>query len=187
MINLKEMVVEEIWMSGEFNEESAMDVRKKILDRASISSSMPIVIYINSPGGSISALAKIIDTLDSLPNPVITVCCGQASSAGAVLLARGDKAFIGKNSTVMIHKASSGIRGNDVEMLNEAKSLAQANDMMIEYISKKTKKNKKKIKALLDSNVDINLTAKEAVEFGIVDAIGVPLVMEKTIYEVVVK
>lgn len=180
-------IMKEIWMNTEFNEESCIKLREEILERAAISTSLPIMIYINSPGGCVSALSMILDTLDGLHNPIVTICAGQASSAGAVLLARGDTAFMGRNSKVMIHKASGGVRGTDIEVFNEAKALESINDMMIRYICKKTKKSKKAIKSLLDKNVDITFSSEEALSFGIVDTIGVPIMIEKTMYEVVLK
>lgn len=174
--------MEEIWMDGDFTIEKALKVRSQILERAEIDKSLPVLIFINSYGGEVDALTCLLDTLDNIPNPVFTVCVGTAQSAGAVLLARGDKAYIGANSSVMIHKAKTIVRGSDDDFELAAKDLKRLNDIMVEYIAKKTKKTKKTINTLLAKNVDINMGAKEALEFGIVDVIGIPRMVEKSIF-----
>ena len=130
-----------------------------------------IKMYINSPGGYVTDLMAIIDTMNNVKMPVETYCIGQASSCAAVLLSNGSKGkrFIGKNSSVLLHQVSAAAFGHikDVDIaVKQAKAL---NEQIISILAKNTKKSKTQIKEDLDR--DLYLNAKEALEYGIVDVI----------------
>lgn len=173
----------EIWMNGDFTAESANKLRKDILEHAELGEEVPVVIYINSYGGSVDALNKILDTLDNLPNRVITVCAGTAMSAGAVLLSYGDERYIGTNSRVMIHQVSSGTFGTIADMETSVKESKKLNTRLLKVLAKRCKKTPKQMKAIFDKNVDKYLTAQEAKKFGLVDKIGTPRLKVVTTYE----
>lgn len=133
-----------------------------------------ICVYINSPGGYVSDLMAIIDTLGMITIPVTYYCLGQAASCGAVLFASGTKGqrFIGKNSHVLLHQVSAGMFG-DIEDLQIATDQAtRLNDQMLGILAKATGKSKAEIKDDIDR--DLWLNAKEAIEYGIADAIIEP-------------
>ena len=88
---------DEIWVI-EFNEESAQDFRTSILKKSKENSHAPIIIYIDSYGGYVDSLAKMIATMDEIPNPKVTVCMGKAMSCGAILLSHGDLRFCDQHS-----------------------------------------------------------------------------------------
>ena len=97
---------------NEFTEKSATRFREQVLNRASIDPDAPIVIYIDSYGGYVDSLAKMIETMHEVPNKFITVCMGKAISCGAILLSHGDVRYCGGYSRVMIHNVSSGSWGD---------------------------------------------------------------------------
>ena len=130
-----------------------------------------IKMVINSPGGYVTDLMAILDTMDNIELPVKTYCVGQAASCAAVLLSNGVKGerYIGKNSSVLLHQVSVGMMGNiqDVEIaMKEAK---RVNEQIITILARNTKKSKSELRELMSR--DLILNAKEAVEFGIVDKI----------------
>jgi ATP-dependent Clp protease protease subunit len=177
---MKDLV--EIWMKGDFNQTSAFELRQAILKHAAYSKDIPIVIYINSYGGQVDALNSILDTIDSVPNKIITVCAGTAMSCGAVLLACGDERYIGANSRAMIHQVSTMAWGTTVEIKNSAKETDKLNNQLMRILAKRTGMPLSEMRALFNSNIDKYLDAKESVKFGLVDKVGVPRVVEKLSY-----
>lgn len=170
----------EIWIHGDFTANSALKLRKEILEHAAMGPEFPIVIYINSYGGSVDALNSIIDTIDSLPNQIITVCAGTAMSCGAILLSHGDLRFIGKNSRVMIHQVSSGVIGTNAEIGNTAREISALNDHHIKLLAHNTGQSVNTIRTLYNSNLDKYMNASQSVKFGIADKIGTPRLVIKT-------
>ncbi len=171
----------EIWMKGEFNQTTAFELRKQILEYVKLGPDVPVIIYINSYGGQVDALNSILDTLDSIPNKVITVCAGTAMSAGAVLLAYGDERYIGRNSRVMVHQISSGTYGTVHEIKESTKEMTRMNHAFAKVIAKKTGQSLKKIKEIFRENTDKYFNATESVKFGLADQIGMPRLVEKTV------
>lgn len=174
----------EIWMSGDFTAESALKLRKDILEHAEAGEDVPVLIYINSYGGSVDALNKILDTIDSIPNKVVTICAGTAMSAGAVLLSYGDERYIGANSRVMIHQVSSVTFGTVVEMDNTMKEHRNLNTRLLNVLAKRCNKTTKQMRAIFDKNMDKYLTPAEAKKFGLVDKIGTPRLKQVVSYEI---
>jgi len=130
-----------------------------------------VFLYINSPGGSVSAGLAIYDTMQYINNDVVTICMGQAASMGAVLLAAGAK---GKrsalvNSRVMIHQPLGGVQGQASMIEIQAKEILYLKDKLYGILSKHT--GQKLDKIALDSDRDFFMSAEEAMAYGIVDKV----------------
>lgn len=128
-------------------------------------------IYINSPGGVVTAGMAIYDTMQYLKCPISTICIGQAASMAAVLLAGGAK---GKrvalpNSRVMIHQPLGGMQGQAVDMEIHAREILGMRERLNDILVSHTGQSKKKIKA--DTDRDFFMSAEEAVEYGIIDKV----------------
>ncbi len=130
-----------------------------------------ISIYINSPGGSITAGMAIYDTMSYVKSPISTICVGMAASMASVLLASGDKGkrFILPNSEVMIHQPLGGVSGQATEIKIVADRILFLRNKLNKLLSEKTGQDIKKIEK--DTERDHYLTAKEALEYGLVDKI----------------
>ncbi len=130
-----------------------------------------IYIYINSPGGSISAGLGIYDTMQYIKPDVVTICMGQAASMGAVLLAAGAK---GKRSAlpharIMIHQPWGGSQGQASDIEIYAKEILAMKDKLIAILANHTGKDTKRI--LADSDRNYFMSAEESVKYGIVDEV----------------
>ena len=102
----------EIWVH-QFNEERAQIFRMEVFMASKMGGKKrPLVVYIDSYGGAADALASMIQTMDSVPNEIVTVCYGKAMSAGAILLSHGDVRFCSPHSRVMVHEVSAGTVGD---------------------------------------------------------------------------
>jgi ATP-dependent Clp protease, protease subunit len=187
-VNLSENSPEEIWISTDLTDKVAIETRSKLLRQAARYPKLPIILYVNSYGGNLDALTVLIDTIEELKekHKVITVCVGKAMSAGAVILASGTERYVAKSSRVMIHQAAMGMSGTSSEISVGAAELERQNIWMIQTLKKYSKKHSKMIQALLDSNVDINLSPKDAIQLGLADKIGIPRIELIQEYRVVV-
>ena len=130
-----------------------------------------ISIYINPPGGSVTAGLGIMDTMNYVKPDVATICMGQASSMGAVLLASGEK---GKrsalpNSRVMIHQPWAGMQGTASDIQIHAQELLTMRERLNKILAAQTGQTLKKISA--DTDRDFFMNADEAQEYGVVDAV----------------
>lgn len=135
------------------------------------SSTEDVNIYINSSGGLISAGMSIIDTMNHVKPDVSTIAVGMAASMGAMILACGTK---GKrlalpNAEVMLHQPSGGVKGQATEIEIEAEHIRKIKERLYGMISKQTGKTKAQIER--DSDRDRWFSAKEALEYGIIDRI----------------
>jgi len=130
-----------------------------------------ISIYINSPGGSISAGLAIYDTMQFVSPEISTLCIGQAASMGALLLSGGTegKRFALPNSRIMIHQPLGGFQGQASDFEIHAKEILHAKKKVNEILAKHTKKTLKQIEK--DTDRDNFLNAESAKDYGIVDAI----------------
>ena len=130
-----------------------------------------ISIYINSPGGSVTAGLGIMDTMDYIKPDIATICMGQASSMGAVLLAAGKtgKRSALPNSRIMIHQPWAGMQGTASDIQIHAQELLMMKDRLNSILSKKTGKTLKKIAA--DTDRDFFMNSEQAKSYGIVDLI----------------
>jgi len=176
----------EIWVT-KFDEEHAQKFRKSILEFSKLDPQRPIIVYIDSYGGYVDALAKMIETLDEVSNPIITACLGKAMSCGAMLLSHGDVRFLGPNSRVMVHEVSSGTIGNVQDMKEDTKETVRLNEHFMGLLARNCGfKNYEELRAVIkeQDGRDRFLVGKDALKFGIVDAIGLPKVSARITYEI---
>jgi ATP-dependent Clp protease protease subunit len=172
---------------NEFTEDSATDFRKKVLFRAEMDPDAPIVIYIDSYGGYVDSLAKMIETMNEVPNKFITVSMGKAISCGAILLSHGDVRYCGGYSRVMIHNVSAGSWGEVYSLKASSDQTMEMNKRFMGLLANNCKMTyeelQKKIKETDDSR-EIWLNAEDAKKFGIVDEIGIPSLIPMLGWEV---
>ena len=163
---LKERVV---FLVGPVNEMSANLIVAQLLFLESENPEKDISIYINSPGGSVSAGLAIYDTMQFIKPDVSTLCVGQAASMGALLLAAGDagKRFALPNSRVMIHQPMGGFQGQATDIEIHAKEILYLRGRLNEILAKHTGKPIDTIGR--DTERDFFMGAEEAVKYGIVD------------------
>jgi ATP-dependent Clp protease protease subunit len=130
-----------------------------------------INLYINSPGGSVTALLAIYDTMEFIRPDVATTCMGQAASAAAVLLAAGTpgKRFALPHSRVLLHQPSGGAEGQSVDIEIQAREIQRIRETLDEILANATGQTKEKIAA--DTDRDFILTAAQAKEYGLIDAV----------------
>ena len=159
-----------IFISGEINDQTANSVIAELLFLDSIETK-DISVYINSPGGSVTAGFAIYDTMNYINSDVSTVCVGLAASMGAFLLLSGTKGkrYSLENSEIMIHQPLGGVEGQATEIKIAAERILKTKDKLNRIISEKTNQNIKKIQK--DTERDYFLSAKEAKEYGIIDKI----------------
>ena len=176
----------EIWVT-KFDEEHAQKFRQAVMEVAKSDPSRPIVIYIDSYGGYVDALAKMIETLDEIPNPIVTACMGKAMSCGAILLSHGDVRFLGKHSRVMVHEVSSGTFGNVQDMKDDVKETVRLNSHFMGLLARNCGfKHYEEFREIIkqQDGRDLYLHGDEAIKFGIVDAIGLPKISGRMMFEV---
>jgi len=130
-----------------------------------------IQLYINSPGGIVTAALAVYDTMQFIKSPVSTICIGQAASAAAVLLLAGEKGkrFSLPNSRVMLHQPSGDVSGTTIDVEIHSREMVRIRALLNEIIAKHTGQEVKKVEK--DTERDFILSAKEAKEYGIVDEI----------------
>jgi len=130
-----------------------------------------IQLYINSPGGVVTAAMAVYDTIQFIKSPVSTICIGQAASAAAVLLLAGEKKkrFSLPNSRVMLHQPSGGVSGTTIDVEIHAKEMVRIRQMLNEVISKHTGQDITKVEK--DTERDFILDAVEAQKHGIIDEV----------------
>jgi ATP-dependent Clp protease protease subunit len=163
---LKERV---IFLSGPIDDNISNLVVAQLLFLESENPDKDISIYINSPGGSISAGLAIYDTMQFISSSVSTLCIGQAASMGALLLAGGDKGkrYVLPNSRVMIHQPLGGFQGQASDFEIHAKEILHMKKIVNEILAKHTGHSVKKIEK--DTDRDNFLDADAAIKYGIVD------------------
>lgn len=130
-----------------------------------------VQLYINSPGGSVTAGLAILDTMRYIRPDVSTLCIGQAMSMGAVLLAAGEpgKRLALPNSRIMIHQPHGGIQGTAADIEIHAKEILRLRERIVDLLASYSGKTVKQITD--DADRDFVLTAEEAVDYGIVDQV----------------
>jgi ATP-dependent Clp endopeptidase proteolytic subunit ClpP len=177
---------------NKFTEDSAKDFRKKVVRQAMRDPDMPIIIYIDSYGGYIDSLNSMLETIEQVPNPIVTVCKGKAMSCGAVLLAAGDHRFCGRRSRVMVHPGSSGTQGHIESLQNDVDESKRLSKELMTFIAERcgmshTKFKQEMKKRLVkgdDEARDLYLPAEAAKEVGLVDQIGMPLIKPLIMYTI---
>ena len=165
---LKERV---IFLSGPVDDYMSNLVVAQLLFLESENPDKDISIYINSPGGSISAGLAIYDTMQFISPSISTMCIGQAASMGAILLAGGDngKRFALANSRIMIHQPLGGFQGQASDFEIHAKEILHMKKVVNNILAKHTGQTIKNIEK--DTDRDNFLDAEAAVQYGIVDSI----------------
>lgn len=162
-----------ITLNGEVEDTMSAVVIAQLLFLEAENPEKPINMYINSPGGSVSAGLAIYDTMNYIRSPVSTTCMGMAASMGSLLLAGGEpgQRFILPHARVMIHQPSGGYRGKASDIADHAKEILRVRDKLNKiYQTHLTKKRTlEEIEKYMER--DYYLDAEEAVEFGIVDKI----------------
>lgn len=158
-----------IFIDGEINDASADIVVAEILFLESENPDKDISIYINSPGGSVTAGLAIYDTMKYVKCDIQTICMGQAASMAAILLAGGTKGkrYALPSSRVMIHQPRGGVEGQESDISILAKEIIRLKKLSIEYLAGDT--NKKFEEVAADIERDFFMTAQDALNYGIVD------------------
>ncbi len=160
-----------VFLQGEINNLSANDLVMKLLYLQSVNRRKEIHFYINSPGGSVSSMLAIYDTMKLLSCPVATYCVGLAASGGAILLAGGAK---GKRHAlphckVMIHQPWGGVGGQVSDIEIQANEILKDRQTLNEILAESTGKTVEQIAKDIDR--DFYLNAEEALAYGLVDKI----------------
>ena len=160
-----------IFISGEIDDASANTVVAQLIFLEAKNPDKDICIYINSPGGSVTAGMAIYDTMKYVKCDVSTICVGLAASMGAFLLAAGTKGkrYCLPNSEVMIHQPLGGAQGQASDIEITAKHIIKTKQKMIDMLSENTGQPREKVEQDVDR--DYYMSATEAVEYGLVDRV----------------
>ncbi len=165
---LKERI---IFLSGEVNDVMADLIVAQLLFLESEDPDKDIQIYINSPGGSVSAGFAIYDTMQYIKPDVSTICIGMAASMGAFLLAAGTigKRYALPNADIMIHQPLGGAQGQASDIKIHAEKILKTRERLNRILSDRTGKSYEQID--LDTDRDFYMTADEAVDYGLIDKV----------------
>ncbi|KJL39859.1 MULTISPECIES: ATP-dependent Clp protease proteolytic subunit [Microbacterium] len=160
-----------IWLGSEVRDDNANEICAKILLLAAEDSEKDIYLYINSPGGSITAGMAIYDTMQFVPNDIVTVGIGMAASMGQLLLTAGTKGkrYITPNARVLLHQPHGGFGGTASDIQTQAQLILDMKKRLAEITAKQTGKSVEQINA--DGDRDRWFGAEEALEYGFVDHI----------------
>ncbi|WP_072469406.1 ATP-dependent Clp endopeptidase proteolytic subunit ClpP [Urinicoccus massiliensis] len=165
---LKERI---IFLSGEVNDVMADLIVAQLLFLESEDPDKDIQIYINSPGGSVSAGFAIYDTMQYIKPDVSTICIGMAASMGAFLLAAGAKGkrYALPNADIMIHQPLGGAQGQASDIKIHAEKILKTRERLNRILSDRTGKSYEDIER--DTDRDFYMTADEAVDYGLIDKV----------------
>ncbi len=160
-----------IFLSGEINDDVADLIVAQLLFLEADDPEKDIQIYINSPGGSVSAGFAIYDTIQYIKPDVSTICIGRAASMGAFLLAAGTKGkrFALPNAEIMIHQPLGGAQGQASDIKIQAEKILQVKEQLNKILSERTGQDIEKI--AVDTDRDFYMGSDEAVEYGIIDKV----------------
>ncbi len=162
-----------IFLTGEINDAVADTVIAQLIYLESKDPGKPVNMYINSPGGSVSAGLAIYDTMNYIRSDVCTICIGMAASMGAFLLSSGAKGkrFALPNSEIMIHQPLGGAQGQASDVKIHAEHILKTRDKLNAILAKNTGKTIEEIER--DTDRDNFLSADEALSYGLIDKIYV--------------
>jgi len=165
---LKERIV---FLAGPITDVLANAVIAQLLFLASEGPKKDIQLYINTPGGSVTAGLAVYDTMQYIRCPVATICFGLAGSMGAVLLAAGQKGkrYALPNAEVMLHQVAGGAAGEAVEIEITARQIIKIKNKLNKIIAKSTGQALDKVEK--DTDRDFYLSAQEAKDYGIIDQV----------------
>ncbi|MFA6392811.1 MAG: ATP-dependent Clp protease proteolytic subunit [Candidatus Paceibacterota bacterium] len=160
-----------IFLGGPIDDHTANLIIAQMLYLDNVDSKKDIALYINSPGGSVTAGLAIIDTMNFIKSDVSTICVGIAASMGALILSSGKKGkrYSLPNSEVMIHQVMGGTEGQASDIAINAKHILRTKDTLNKILAQNT--NKKIDQVEKDSDRDYWMTSDEAKKYGIVDDI----------------
>jgi ATP-dependent Clp protease protease subunit len=160
-----------IWLGSEVRDENANEIAAKLLLLAAEDSNKDIYLYVNSPGGSITAGMAIYDTMQFVPNDIVTVGIGMAASMGQLLLTAGTKGkrYITPNARVLLHQPHGGFGGTASDIQTQAQLILDMKKRLAEITAAQTGKSVEQINA--DGDRDRWFSADEALEYGFVDHI----------------
>ena len=160
-----------IFLGDQITDDVANLVTAELLFLEAQNPEQDIQLYVNSPGGSVTAGLAIYDTMQYVKPDVATICVGQASSMGAVLLAAGadGKRFSLPNSRIMIHQPIGGFRGQASDIEIHAKEILFLKEKLTNILHSHTKKDKKILKK--DMERDFFMSADDAVKYGLIDSV----------------
>ncbi|WP_296859830.1 ATP-dependent Clp endopeptidase proteolytic subunit ClpP [Treponema sp.] len=160
-----------IFVDGEINDLNADLVVAQILFLESENPDKDISIYINSPGGSVTAGLAIYDAMQYVKCDIQTICIGQAASMGAILLAGGTKGkrFALPSCRVMIHQPRGGVQGQESDIAVQAKEIIRLKKLSIKYLAEQCGKSEDEIAK--DMERDFFMSAEDALAYGIVDKV----------------
>jgi ATP-dependent Clp protease protease subunit len=160
-----------IFISGAISDELANTVIAQLLFLESEDPKKDIQLYINSPGGSVSAGLAVYDTMQYIKSDVSTICVGLAASMGAFILAGGqkDKRFSLPNSKIMIHQVMGGFEGQAADIKIQAEEILKVKEQMNKILSHHTGQALEKIEK--DADRDFYMNAQDALKYGIIDKV----------------
>ncbi len=160
-----------VFLGSEVNDQVSNSIVAQLLFLEAEDPDEDITFWINSPGGVITAGMAIYDTMNYIKCDVSTVCIGQAASMGAFLLSSGAKGkrYTLPSSRIMIHQPSGGAQGQSTDIQIQAKEIQRMKDTLNGLLSKQTGKSVKKLEE--DTERDNFMSAKQALEYGLVDKI----------------
>lgn len=163
---LKERI---IFLGGPINDSVANAVIAQLLFLEKEDSKKDIMLYINSPGGSVTAGLAIYDTMQYVKSPVSTICVGMAASMGAVLLAAGKKGkrYSLPNSDILLHQVMGGAEGQAADVEITARHIIKIKDKLNHILAKHTGQTLGKVEK--DTDRDFYMTADEAKQYGLID------------------
>lgn len=162
-----------IFLGGEIEDHMANLIVAQLLFLESEDPDKDIFLYINSPGGTVTAGMAIYDTIQYVKAPVSTICVGQAASMGALLLASGEsgKRFVLPNSRIMIHQPLGGFQGQASDIKIHAEEILKIREKLNRILAHHTGQKLEKIQ--IDTERDFFMTGEDAKRYGIVDDIVV--------------
>ena len=160
-----------IFMGVQVDDTSADDIMAQLLVLESQDPNRDVMMYINSPGGSMTAMTAIYDTMQYIRPDVSTICVGMAASMASILLAAGAKGkrFALPHSRVMIHQPLGGAQGQATDIEIHAREILRVREEMNQILAAHTGKDPETIK--LDTERDHYLTADEALSYGLIDQV----------------
>ena len=160
-----------IFLSGEITDQVADLVVAQLLFLESEGPDKDVSIYINSPGGSVSAGLAIYDTMQYIKSPVSTICVGRAASMGAFLLAAGEKGkrYALPNADIMIHQPLGGTQGQASDIRIQAEKILQTRELLNKILAERTGQDLERIS--LDTDRDYYMSASQAVDYGLIDKV----------------
>jgi ATP-dependent Clp protease protease subunit len=160
-----------VFLDGEIHDVSADMVIAQLLFLESQDPEKDVNLYINSPGGSVTAGLAIYDTMQYIRPDIVTICMGQAASMGAIILAAGapGKRYALPSSRVLVHQPWGGVQGQATDIGIQAREIVRLKKMLISYFAKHTGKSEQEVEK--DMERDRFMSATEAVEYGVVDEV----------------